>query len=177
MKYYFALLYFIALTIPVLAQQKMYIKIDGIDGESKDPKHLNWTDAYAYSVGMARDVGWGGTGTTAGKVNFGEYTFTICLDKSVNPMKVKFATGQFFTTVKVDFVKNDNYGTPYIYSQILLENVIGTSINEGASTDINKININVSFHFDKVTCTYYYPNQQGLLFNQFKWDVVKGQPF
>ena len=178
MKYCFALLCFIALTIPALAQQKIYIKIDGIDGESQDLPHRNWIDAYAYSGGLTN------SGTTrlvgvgyAGKSSFQDYTFTICLDKSVNRLKAAAARGYRIPSVLVEFVKNNN-GDTYRYSTILMENVLITSIIEGASTDISKININVSFNYAKVTCNYYFYNDKGQPVPGFifGWDIAGNMP-
>ena len=172
MKYYLVILCFIALTIPVIAQQKMYIKIDKIDGESKDVNRQNWIDAYAYSGGCSQSGTFhAGGGGGAGKANFQDYTFTICMDKSVNAMKVALAKGTHIQNVTVEFVKGNN---DLLYSSIKMEEVLITSIIEGASTDINKININVSFNYAKVTCKYFLLNEKGQLIEgpTFSWNVA-----
>ena len=174
MKYYFTILYFIAITIPVLAQQKMYIKIDGFDGESKDIQHLKWIDAYAYSGGLSQSgTTHMGAGGGAGKANFQDYIFTICLDKSVNNMKIALAKGTHIPSVLVEIVK-DNNGNPFRYASILMETVLITSIIEGASTDINKTNVNVSFNCARLTCTYFTYNDKGQVIpgSTFSWDIA-----
>lgn len=175
MKYYIAILCFIAFSIPVSAQQKMYIKIDGIDGESPDLAHKNWIDAYAYSGGLTQSGSTHtGGGGGAGKANFQDYTFTICLDKSVNAMKVALAKGTHIPSVTVEFVKDYN-GYSFTYSKIKMETVLISSIIEGASTDINKININVSFNYAKLFCTYriFNPGDPGNPKEvTFGWDVA-----
>ena len=141
--------------MPILAQQqKIFIKIDNLDGESIDALHKNWIDAYAYSGGLTHSFTYQGGGIVAGKNNFNDYVFTVCLDKSALPMKRNLAMGSHIPTILVEFFKDYN-GTSYKYSSISMGDVLITSIIEGTSTDINKTNINVTFNCARVTYSYY----------------------
>ena len=61
----------------------MFIKIDGIKGESKDKKHKDEIDVLAWSWGMSQSGTFHtGGGGGAGKVNVQDLSFTKWVDKA-----------------------------------------------------------------------------------------------
>ncbi|MGB8928487.1 MAG: type VI secretion system tube protein Hcp, partial [Pantoea agglomerans] len=65
----------------------MYLKVDGITGESKDSNHTGWIDIDSFSWGASQpgnmSVGGGGG---AGKVNFNDLHINAKIDKAVTAL-------------------------------------------------------------------------------------------
>ncbi|EKP4478785.1 type VI secretion system tube protein Hcp, partial [Cronobacter dublinensis] len=60
----------------------MFLKVEGVTGESKDANHSNWIDVLSFNWGAAQpgnmSVGGGGG---AGKVNFQDLAVQAIVDK------------------------------------------------------------------------------------------------
>ena len=174
----FTLFVALLLAIPAIAQHEIFIDIAGIPGESKERSHKDWIDAYAYSGGLSNSVTTN-TGSGSGKAKFEDYVFTICLDKSVMPLKAALAKGQRLPSVKIEFVKTVN-SRIVVFSKIELTNVLVSSITEGSSSDMDKVTLNVSFNYARVKATYYTINPESGMSegaNEFKWDVAANTTF
>src|SRR6202035_2380841 len=75
----------------------MFIKIDTVDGESKDSKHKKDIDLLAWSWGMSNSGSAhvsGGAG--AGKVNVQDLSFTKWIDKSSPSLMLACCNGKHF---------------------------------------------------------------------------------
>ncbi|MEN6320479.1 MAG: type VI secretion system tube protein Hcp [Syntrophaceae bacterium] len=74
----------------------VFLKIDGIDGESSDHKHKSWIEVLSYSMGVSQPTGGAVStagGGTAQRANFHEFTFTKVLDKSSPKIALACADG------------------------------------------------------------------------------------
>lgn len=80
----------------------LFIKIDGIMGESMDDRHKGEIDvlAWAWGVSMAGGMNIGG-GAGAGKPNFSDLTFTHNVDKATPNLFKTCATGKHVKEVKL----------------------------------------------------------------------------
>jgi hypothetical protein len=73
----------------------MFIKFDGIDGESVDAKHAKSIDVLAWSWGMSQSgTTHTSTGGGAGKVNVQDLSLTKYIDKSSTVLMTHCATGK-----------------------------------------------------------------------------------
>lgn len=166
--------------IPVssFCQQKIFIKPDGINGESKDKSHINWIDATAYSGGGSNPVNIGspGSGAGAGKTTTTDFTFSICLDASVNPLRAAMYSGKRIQNVNIEFSTATD--KEIVYYKILLQNVMVTSISEGGTTSQSRNSVNVSFAPEEFAYTYYTIDQTGKPGQPivFKWNAVTNSP-
>jgi type VI secretion system secreted protein Hcp len=80
-----------------MAAVDLFLKIDGIQGESKDAKHANEIDVDAFSWGETNVVSHaGGGGGGAGKVAMQDFHFTKRLDKASPVLFLACASGKHF---------------------------------------------------------------------------------
>ena len=80
-----------------MAEVDLFLKIDGIQGESKDAKHANEIDVDAFSWGETNVVSHaGGGGGGAGKVAMQDFHFTKRLDKASPVLFLACASGKHF---------------------------------------------------------------------------------
>lgn len=80
-----------------MAQVDAFIKIDGVDGESKDDKHADEIDILSWDVGFTQGGTAGkGTGQGSGKVTPRDLTIVKQMDKSSPVLYIACATGQVF---------------------------------------------------------------------------------
>jgi type VI secretion system secreted protein Hcp len=131
----------------------MFMKIDGVKGESKDSKHKEDIDVLAWSWGMSNSgsahVG-GGAG--AGKVNVQDLSFTKWLDKSSPDLYLATCNGKHFTKAEL-FVRKAGE-QPLEYLHITMEEVLVSSVSTGGSGGEDRLTENVTLNFAKVKVEY-----------------------
>ena len=79
-----------------MAAVDLFLKIDGIQGESKDAKHANEIDVDAFSWGETNVVSNAGGGRGAGKVAMQDFHFTKRLDTASPMLFLACASGKHF---------------------------------------------------------------------------------
>ncbi len=84
----------------------MYLKVDGVTGESKDSNHTGWTDITSFSWGATQPgnmaVGGGGG---AGKVAFNDLHISAKIDKSVTAILKNCASGKHVAAYRFLYAK------------------------------------------------------------------------
>jgi len=114
------------------ADAAVYIKFDGIDGESVSVDHKNWIEIESMS--------WGVTAATpdpaggAGKVAIRDFTIMHRIDKASPQLFLKCATGQTVPTVTLSVTRTVN-GVEMEYYQIILHDVVISGISSAGATD------------------------------------------
>ena len=131
----------------------MFLKLDGIKGESQDDKHKDTIDVLAWSWGLsnATTLGSGGGGGS-GKVNFQDISITKKVDKSSNALMLNCATGQHIK--QADLVVRKAGGKQLEYIKIKLEDVLVSSVHTGGSGGETELTENVTLSFAKVNFEY-----------------------
>ena len=103
-----------ALSINTHAAVDMFLKIDGINGESEDATYKGEVDILAWSWGMSQSgtthIGGGGG---AGKANFQDLSVTKWVDKASPLLMQKLANGQHIK--EATLVVRKAGGTPLEY--------------------------------------------------------------
>ena len=74
----------------------MFLKIDGIDGESTDDKHNNEIVILSYAWGEAQPAPTGGTGGGAGKIALQDFHFSMLVNKASPKLFLACANGEHF---------------------------------------------------------------------------------
>ena len=72
----------------------MFLKIDGIDGESTDDKHKNEIAILSYSWGETQPAPTGGAGGGAGKVALQDFHFSMLVNKASPKLFLACAKGE-----------------------------------------------------------------------------------
>jgi type VI secretion system secreted protein Hcp len=113
----------------------MFLKLDGVDGESNDAKHKSEIEIENYSFGVSQQgtMAYGGGGG-AGKAQFQDFHFTKRVDKATPNLFVAAATGRHFGSAVLTVRKAGGQQEEYL--KVTLRDVIisnySTSGNEGA---------------------------------------------
>ena len=74
----------------------MFLKIDGIDGESTDVKHNNEIAILSYAWGEAQTAPAGGAGGGAGKIAMQDFHFSMLVNKASPKLFLACAKGEHF---------------------------------------------------------------------------------
>lgn len=141
--------------------QDIFLKIDGIDGESQDAQHKdtiqvnnwNWTIHQESTMHM-------GNGNGSGKATVEDLTIEHFVDRA-SPNLMKYClTGKHIPEVKLIVRKSG--GSPLEYLKITMNDVVITRVQPNGSKDDNVgSKETVSFSFNKVTQEYVVQNPQG----------------
>jgi type VI secretion system secreted protein Hcp len=112
------------------AMSEIYVKIEGIDGESKDAKHKNWIDAVSLSYGVSQSSSmFSGGGGGVGKADFNGVTFSHYFDRA-SPNLFKYcAAGKHIPKVEISGCKSG--GGQQEFVRVTLTDVIVTGVTPG----------------------------------------------
>lgn len=132
----------------------MFLKIDGVDGESKDKTHLKQIDVLAWSWGLSNSgsahVG-GGAGS--GKVNVQDISITKWVDSASPKLVVACCEGSHYSQVLLT-VRKAAGKAPLEYVKITLSEVLVAGISTGGSGGEERLTENVTLNFGKFSMDY-----------------------
>jgi type VI secretion system secreted protein Hcp len=129
-----------------------FLKIDGIEGESTDAKHVNWIDVDAWSWGEslpAQPPSGGGGGV--GKVHFSGFQFHSRVSKASPKLFLACAGGQHIKEARLvgrKAGKDQQEFLTWTFSDVLVE-----SYQTGGSEQSLPVD-SVSLNFSKVSVAY-----------------------
>ncbi|MQR02106.1 Hcp family type VI secretion system effector [Glaciimonas soli] len=140
--------------------QDIFLKINGIDGESKDDKHSNEIEVQSWSWGITQQSNMhAGSGGGAGKATVDDLTFTHAVDKS-SPNLMKYClTGKHIDSAVLTVRKAG--GNPLEFLKITMSDVIVTKVQPGGSNSDTGIQELIGLSFSKVKQEYAVQNAQG----------------
>ncbi|NQY36794.1 MAG: type VI secretion system tube protein Hcp [Alteromonadaceae bacterium] len=138
----------------------MFLKLDGIDGESVDKSHGKEIDILAWSWGMSQSGTFhAGAGGGAGKANFQDISVTKWVDKASATLMAKIATGEHIPKARLTVRKAGK--TPLEYVIIDMEKVMITSYSTGGSGGEDRLTENITLNFAKVKVKYVPQKEDG----------------
>ena len=153
----------------------MFLKIEGVEGESKDKAHgkeidvlfLNWSSAMQASRA-------GAAGTS--KANVEDISVTKYIDKATPKLFESLATGKHIAEAKI--VVRSAGGNPVEYLKYTLRDVMITSYSTGASGE-DRPTESISFNYGKIEVEYTELNPDGTpgKVTVQGWDPVKKQTY
>lgn len=166
---------------PAMAAQDIFLCIEGLEGETTDPRHPGCMDVLAWSWGMSNSGSQhtgGGTGT--GVVNVQDISVTKYIDKASPDIMLHTANGKVFPKVELLVHKpcvECKVSDPY-YTLTVQETIV-TSVSTGGSGGEDKLTENVSLNFSKVEWCYSEQNLDGSLELPIcrNWDIAANRPF
>jgi type VI secretion system secreted protein Hcp len=131
----------------------MFIKIDGIDGESKDSAHKGEIDVLAWSWGVSNSgsmhIGGGGG---AGKANIQDLSLTKWVDKGSCALMLHSCNGKHIPKAVLTVRKAGDKPVEYII--VTIEDILVTSVSTGGSGGEDRLTENVTLNFAKVKVEY-----------------------
>jgi len=143
----------------------IFLKVDGVPGESRDAVHQGWMDVDAYSWGVNRS-----TGEVGGAISNYRNLIVHCqVDKGTSAMLLRASNGNKVKTVELSACKAG--GEQVEYYRVTLENVIITGVflrDNGAVTDVE-----YEFQADKVKFQYWEQGSIGVkgAESRMGWDI------
>jgi type VI secretion system secreted protein Hcp len=138
----------------------MFIKIDTVDGESRDKAHKKEIDVLAWSWGISNSgSAHTGGGAGAGKCNVQDISFTKWVDSSTPKLALACCDGKHFASATLVVRKAGE--KPVEYLKIKVEEVLITSISTGGSGGEDRLTENVTLNFAKVSLDYVPQDEKG----------------
>jgi type VI secretion system secreted protein Hcp len=137
-----------------------FLKLDGIQGESKQQNHQNEIQIMSWSWGgnnVSSVAGTGGSG--AGKASLADLNVTAFFDKSTPKLFKSLCAGTHIKTGGMTATKSGADGKPYL--KVDFKEMFVTSLQISAADEIPMIN--VSFSYNEIKIDYSEQNEQGNL--------------
>lgn len=140
--------------------QDIFLKIDGIDGESPDASHKNEIEVASWSWRVSQQSSMhAGSGGGAGKATVEDLTFDHSVDRA-SPNLMKYClTGKHIDQAVLTVRKAG--GNPLEYLKITMSDVLVTHVSPAGSNSDNGIREQVRLSFAKVKQEYVVQNAQG----------------
>jgi type VI secretion system secreted protein Hcp len=129
-----------------------FLKIDGIEGESTDAKHVNWIDVDSWSWGENQPLQPAhGSGAGAGKVQVRDFAFTSRVSKASPKLFLACASGTHLKEARLvgrKAGKDQQEFLTWTFSDILVSGY------ETGGTEASLPLDSVSLNFSKVSVAY-----------------------
>ncbi len=144
-----------------MATTDMFLKLDGIDGESADAKHKNELDILSWSWGLTQSGSMHRTtGGGIGKVSVGDISISRLVDKASPELLKRVCTGNPVSSATL-FVRKAG-GNALEYYKIELTDVLISSYNLGAHhAGTTEVEEHITLNFAKFHTTYTPQNKDG----------------
>lgn len=150
----------------------MFLKLEGIDGESQDSKHKGEIDVLAWSWGMSQSGTFhSGSGGGGGKANFQDLSVTKWVDLASPLLQLYTANGDHFPNATLTVRKAGK--TPLEYIVMKMKKVMVTSVSTGGSGGEDRLTENISLNFAEIAYTYTEQKDDGSKgkVKEFKWNI------
>jgi type VI secretion system secreted protein Hcp len=155
----------------------IFLKIDGIKGESKDEKHPNEIDVLSWSWGLNQSGSFHmGSGGGTGKVNVHDFNFTHYSDAATTDLMKACANGKHLKNAALVVRKAGE--NPLEYMKITMDDVLVSSVQAGGSHGDERQQESVSLNFAKVKVEYATQTAKGGsgTTGTMTWDIPGNKP-
>ncbi len=132
----------------------MFLKLDGIDGESADAKHKNEIDIESFSWGASNSgSASAGGGAGAGKVAMQDFSFTTQVSKASPRLFLACATGQHIKTALLTIRRAGREQAEFL--KVTMSDVLVSSYKQDGSSEGDEVPTDqVSMNFSKIQVSY-----------------------
>ncbi len=149
-----------------------FLKIDGIEGESRDKNNKNSIDIESFSWGATNTASVGGGGGGSGKASFQDISVTKIEDRSSPPLFLAVPTGTHYKTASIVGRRAD--GTEFTMltlSDVMITSFAQTGISPDGPTE------SLSLNFAKIEFQYKPTGQDGKAGAPVKagWDLKENK--
>jgi len=157
----------------------IFMKINGIQGESRDKGHKDEIEVLTWTWGLSNQVmaPSAGGGAGAGKVKFQDISFTHLVDKASPNLMLSCALGKHYPEARLT-VRRSGPATPQEFLLIKLQGVLVTSVQSSATRGPEGLMEQVTLNFAKVDFEYKAQKPDGALEAgvHFNWDLKLNKP-
>lgn len=138
----FLVLFVLVLAQRAFTQNKLFLRIDGIQGESSQADHKAWIDVTSFQQGItnsASTVSGGGAGS--GKASFQDLKITKFIDRSTPELLLLVANGRRIPAATLELASNGK--TIFI---ITLKDLMVTSVASSLQGGISQEEVRITFN-------------------------------
>ena len=134
----------------------MFLKIDGIDGESTDNRHDGDTDVLGWNWGLSQSANPPARGGgEASKVSFQDMSITKFVDSATSEFMLFCCKAENIGDVTLEICRTiDEAGDRLCYFKIEMERVFITSMSLGGSSGDDILTETITLNFEKIEFTY-----------------------
>lgn len=151
----------------------MYLKFDGIDGESKDNDHRDWIDVVSFQFGISKpSSGSGLTSRYRSYVTTYDITINKYVDKSSPKLLEALTAGTMIREAWIDFTRIGAAGGSVTYLRYELQDVQITKYSVSMSSEDYLPLEEVSFNYGRITVTYTEFNEMGQAQGDVEWNYI-----
>ena len=111
----------------------MFLKLDGVDGESLDHKHKGEIEILSFSWGLTNSIGSATGGGGAGKVKFNEFTIVKMIDSASPKFMERCCQGEHISNGQLTLVARGQKGNQEEFLKIKLTDILVSSYQTGGS--------------------------------------------
>ncbi len=155
---------------------EIFLKLDGIDGESEKSGAEAWIEIFSFSNGASNPSSVAfGTGSGAGKVDLSSLSLQKQLDKSSPKLFLNCCSGTHIAKGQMIVREASGGDTTQTYYQYDMTEVFIDSISWGGSAGGGKPSESLSVSAKSLQVTYFPQDSTGKLGNKIVagWDVSK----
>ncbi|HEX4748528.1 MAG TPA: type VI secretion system tube protein Hcp [Bryobacteraceae bacterium] len=155
---------------------EIFLKLDGIDGESEKSGATKWIEIFSFSNGASNPTSVAfGTGSGAGKVDLSSLALQKQLDSSSPKLFQNCCQGTHIAKGNMIVREATGGDTTEIYYQYDMTEVFVDSISWGGAAGGGKPSESLSLSAKSLTITYWPQDSTGKLGTKipFGWDVSK----
>jgi len=139
----------------------MFLKIDGIKGESKDHKHKDEIHIESFSWGLAQTGAFGvGGGGGAGKVSVHDVSVTKAVDKSTPELMIHCCNGKHIPEGWLYFRKAGGESV-LEYLKIQMEDLLVSGVQEAGHGGGDLLSESLTINFSKFKVFYQEQDEKG----------------
>ena len=131
---------------PVLGATDMFLKIEGIPGESTADGHTDWIEIVAFNHGISQLVS--GASRTGGRADFMPFSVTKTIDKATADLHIYWANGKHIPTVEAEFCLAT--GDKHCFMKYTLTDVIVSAVSPNGSQGGDRPMEKISFTYGKI---------------------------
>lgn len=150
----------------------IFLKLEGIDGESIDDAHSAEIDVLSWSWGMSQSGTMHmGEGGGAGKVNVEDISFTKYIDNASHALMLRCASGEHIPSAILTVRKAGK--TPLEYVIITFTDCLVSSVSTGGSGGEDRLTENMTINFAQVKFEYSKQKKDGTgeAAKEFSWNI------
>ncbi|WP_313771318.1 type VI secretion system tube protein Hcp [Rheinheimera sp. 4Y26] len=158
--------------ITASAAVDMFLKIEGIPGETTDKANIGSVDILAWSEGLSQSgTTHLGGGAGAGKVNVQDISFTKYLDSSSPVLRQYISSGSIIPSAILTVRSGGEI--PQVFFKIEMKNILISSVSAGGSGGEDRLTENLTLNFAEVRWTYIKPNGAEVTAG---WNIPENKP-
>jgi type VI secretion system secreted protein Hcp len=155
----------------------VFLKLDGIEGESRDARHAKEIEVTSWSLGVTNaGTSHGGGGGGAGRATFTDLSMSKLVDKASPALMLAVASGRHVRSGRLTVTGGGP--RPLEYLVVDLEDVLVTACLLADAVDPDRPVENVSLGFAKIHLAYTQQSASGGVgtVSEFGWDLLRNGP-